>query len=418
LTTAGLRQIFVCGQEYESNQEKTADETNTNQPREVIMSENSNSNKDSTFGGSLPNVSTSIENPSAIVGGQFGVNYPSYGDVFGISTNPTTGGMFGVNYLSHTGLPGANSHPSTGGLFNTNTDTLSMGNSGRYNAPPFETISPINSGLVGPPPNANSNSGTPFRGNPDHAWYANRALFAGNSSNGIGTPFRSSPSSNSGNLFRSNSLTSIENPFRGNAPLCNTSIFGSSATSNNGTLSGTTPSSNSGTWRYPEVSLFHGIASANTDASIIPEFIASNSTQPWRIQLPYAGGVLRPNWSVPNICNRSSFLGNSNGNNGFGESPSSGSTSGGPPDRNIPADEAIWRKWAAIAGIPIELIVEEFNRAYSCHDKSVFVFFRQELRVVFLTAGASDADASIARESFCFWALEKYVAQRLAPVST
>jgi hypothetical protein len=127
---------------------------------------------------------------------------------------------------------------------------------------------------------------------------------------------------------------------------------------------------------------------------------------------------LRPNWSVPNICNRSSFLGNSNGNNGFGESPSNGSTSGGPPDRNIPADEAIWRKWAAIAGIPIELIVEEFNRAYSCHDKSVFVFFRQELRVVFLTAGASDADASIARESFCFWALEKYVAQRLAPVST
>jgi hypothetical protein len=378
------------------------------------MSENSNS-KDSTFGGSLPNVSTSRENSSTTAGGQFGVNYPSYSDVFGTSTNPTTSGMFGVNYLSHTGLPGANSHPTTDGLFKANTDTLSMSNSGCYNGPPFEIISPTNSGLFGPPLNANTNSGTPFRGNPGHA---NRALFAGNSSNGIDTPFRSVSSSNSGNLFRSNSFTSIGNPFRGNAPPCNTSISGGSAASNNGTLSGITPSSNSGTWRYPEVSLFHGIASPNTEASIIPEFIASNSTQPWRIQHSYAGRVLRPNWSIPNISNGSSFLGNSNGNIRFGESPSRGSTPRGPPDRNIPADEAIWRKWAAIAGIHIKLIVEEFNRAYSCHDKSVFAFFRQELRVIFLTAGASDADASIARDAFCFWALEKYVAQRLAPFST
>jgi hypothetical protein len=403
LTTTGLQQIFISGQQHEFNQQKMADETNTNQQLEVIMSEDSNTNRDSTVVGSLPNESTSRENSSTTAGGQFGVNYPGYSDVFGTSTNPTTGGLFGVNPLNHTDLTGASSQP-----------TLSMSNSGRYNGPPFETISSINSGLFGPPPNANTNSGTPFRGNPGHA---NGALFAGNSSNGIGTPFRGFPSSNSGNLFRSNSFASIGNPFPGNAPPYNTSISGGSAASNNGTLLGTTLSSNSGTWPYPEAR-FPGIASLNTESSIIPEFIASNTTQPWRIQLPYPGRVLRPNWSIPNIGNGSSFLGNSNGNIRFGESPSSGSTFRGPPDRNIPADETIWRKWVGFAGIHIELIVEEFNRAYSCHDKRVFAFFREELRVIFLTAGASDADASVARESFCFWALEKYVAQRLAPVCT
>jgi hypothetical protein len=107
-----------------------------------------------------------------------------------------------------------------------------------------------------------------------------------------------------------------------------------------------------------------------------------------------------------------------------GEPPSHNSNSGNTisgarhsvyvrsPKVNFPSGEALWRKRCEKAGLQFKLLTEEFDHAYSSQIMGTFVSFRKDLRNMFLAVGASEANATIALETFCFRALEKYFRQR------